>query len=146
MDFHPLVIHYPIALLTIYVAFEVIRFQKFTGLPSYSHIKKTFLYLGEISAIVTMVLAILPTSDLAGGGRLTEMYRLFMLITVLVFGLISIIYLREWHSMLRKFAIIPAALIGLFFIVVAGGLFAATVYGTHYDPYLAPIFKFLDVL
>lgn len=136
MDFHPLVIHYPIAFLTTYCLLEILRLEK---LPE---VKVTLLYLGEVSAIVTLIAAIFSTSTLAGESRLGDMYKIFMLMTVIVFGSISLLYLKKYA---KPALVAPLALIGLFFIVVAGGLFGATVYGTGFDPYLAPIFKLLNV-
>jgi len=57
MDFHPLVIHYPIAFLTTYAIFELLRFKKLLDLPYWLYIKATLLILGEISAVVTLIAA-----------------------------------------------------------------------------------------
>jgi uncharacterized membrane protein len=145
MDFHPLVIHYPIAFLTTYAAFELARFQKLTSLSYWFYIKCTLVVVGELGAIATVIAAFLSTSTLAGESALADMYKLFIVITAIIFGLISLAYLKRLESFLKPQVIIPMTLIGLFFIVVAGGLFGATVYGTGYDPYLAPIFKLLGV-
>lgn len=145
MDFHPLVIHYPIAFLTTYAVFELARFRKFTSLPYWFYIKATLVIVGELGAIATVMAALLSTSTLAGESALADMYKLFIVITALIFGLIALAYIKRSPALLKGRVIIPLALIGLFFIVVAGGLFGATVYGTGYDPYLAPIFKFLGV-
>lgn len=143
LDIHPLVIHYPIAFLTTFAVLELLRFRKLLGLPYWFYIKAALLTVGEISAIVTVVAAFMSNA-LASDIRLVEMYKLFIAITALIFGLISLIYLK-WPKILRPEIIIPLTLIGLFFIIVAGGLFGATVYGTQFDPFLAPVFKLLDV-
>jgi uncharacterized membrane protein len=145
MDFHPLVIHYPIAFLTTYAVFELARFQKLTDLPYWFYIKCTLVVVGELGAIATVIAAFLSTSTLSGESALAEMYKLFIVITTIIFGFIALAYLRRSSGILRVHVIMPLALIGLFFIVVSGGLFGATVYGTGYDPYLAPIFKLLGV-
>ncbi|MDO8565480.1 MAG: hypothetical protein Q7R67_02585 [bacterium] len=142
MDFHPLVIHYPIAFLTTYAVFEILRFRKLASLPYWFYLKRALVILGEISAIVALVAAYLSTSTLAGESALGNMYKLFMLVTVLIFGVISGLYLK---NRVKPAVLIPLALIGLFFIVVAGGLFGAIVYGTHFNPFLASTFQFLNV-
>ena len=144
MDFHPLVIHYPIAFLTTYAVFELLRFSKLLELPYWFYIKAVLVTVGELGAIVTVIAAEMSTSALAGESALADMYKIFVLITAVIFGIITLGYLK-WSKILRPSIIIPLALIGLFFIVVAGGLFGATVYGTQFDPYLAPIFKLLNV-
>ncbi|MDO8565169.1 MAG: hypothetical protein Q7R67_00890, partial [bacterium] len=89
-----------------------------------------------------LVAAYLSTSTLAGESALGNMYKLFMLITVLIFGVIVGLYLKNY---IKPAVIIPLSAVGLFFIVVAGGLFGAMVYGTKFDPFMAPIFKLLNV-
>jgi hypothetical protein len=138
------VIHFPIAFLTTYAVFELARFRRLLDLPYWFHIKATLVLLGELSALVTLITAMISTSTLAGESRLADMYKIFMTITAIIFGVISVAYLK-YPRMLGPIIIVPLALIGLFFIVVAGGLFGATVYGTQFDPYLAPIFKLLNV-
>ena len=143
MDFHPLVIHYPIAFLTTYAVFELLRFKKLLNLPYWFYIKATLVIIGELGAIVTIGAAQIST-NLAGESTLVYMYKNFILMTAVIFGVVVLAYLR-WSKMLEPVVIIPLAIIGLFFITVAGGLFGAIVYGTHFDPFLAPIFKLLDV-
>ncbi|MDP2641844.1 MAG: hypothetical protein Q8P21_00930 [bacterium] len=70
------------------------------------------------------------------------MYKIFMLTTVIIFGLVSLMY---FYKYVKPALVVPFAFVGLFFIVVAGGLLGATVYGTQFDPFLAPIFKLLQV-
>jgi len=143
MDFHPLVIHYPIAFLTTYAVFELLRFKKLLNLPYWFYIKATLVIIGELGAIVTIGAAQIST-NLAGESTLVYMYKNFILMTAVIFGVVVLAYLR-WSKMLEPVVIIPLAIIGLFFITVAGGLFGATVYGTHFDLILVPIFKLLDV-
>ena len=143
MDFHPLVIHYPIAFLTTYVVFELLRFRKLSVLPYWFHIKATLVVVGELGALATVIAAYM-SAGLAGESALADMYKNFIIITTVIFGIISLVYLK-WSKMLKSVVIIPLAVIGLFFIVVSGGLFGATVYSTHFDPLLAPVFKLLKV-
>ena len=141
MDFHPLIIHYPIAFLTTYAVFELLCFRKLLDLPYWFYIKAALVIIGEVSAILTLIAAMI-SDTLAVESRLVEMYKLFMFITVIIFGIIALTYI---YKQSRSSLIVPLALIGLFSIIVAGGLFGATVYGTQFDPYLAPIFKLLNV-
>ena len=143
MDIHPLVIHYPIAFLTTYAVFELLRFRKLLDLPYWFYIKATLVIVGELGAISTAIFAQI-SPNLVGESVLSDMYKNFIIITAIIFGIISLAYLK-WPKILRPVVIIPLAVIGLFFIVVAGGLFGATIYGTHFDPFLAPIFKLLKV-
>ena len=141
MDFHPLVIHYPIAFLTTYVVFELLRFGKLLKWPHWFYIKTMLVIIGEVSAIITLIAAMMSDA-LANGDKLVEMYKLFMFFTVIIFGIIAFIYTYREP---KPIVIFPLAIAGLFLIVIAGGLFGATIYGTHFDPYLAPVFRLLNV-
>ncbi|OHB17016.1 MAG: hypothetical protein A2544_02625 [Candidatus Zambryskibacteria bacterium RIFOXYD2_FULL_43_10] len=141
MDIHPLVIHYPIAFLTTYVVFELLRFRKLLNLPYWFYVKATLVTVGELGAIVTVIAAQM-SPDLTGESLLIDRYKSFMLFTAVLFGIITLSYWFKWS---KPIVIVPLVIIGLFFIVIAGGLFGATVYGTHFDPLLAPIFKLLKV-
>ncbi len=142
MDLHPLLIHYPIAFLTTYAVFELLRFKKLLGLPYWFYVKGTLLILGEISAIATLIAALFSTSTLAGESRLADMYKLFMFITVIIFGITSLFYLKNIY---KPYIILALAVAGFFSIIIAAGLFGAIVYGTQFDPFLAPVFKLLKV-
>jgi fluoride ion exporter CrcB/FEX len=144
MDFHPLVIHYPIAFLTTYAVFELLRFKKFLDWSHWFYIKATLLLVGELGAVATVSTFFIDNTTLAGESSLVDMYKLFIIITTFIFGLITIGYLK-WSRILRPAILVPLTLIGLFFIVVSGGLFGATIYGTQFDLFLAPIFKLLGV-
>jgi|SRR3989344_442675 len=155
MDFHPLVIHYPIAFLTTYAVFELLRSRKIVELPYWFYIKAALVTIGEMSAIVTFTAAMI-SNTLSVENRLVEMYKLFMLSAAIIFGIITLVYIYEWRKS-EKYGSIPQlgsstskfivllAISGFFFIVIAGGFFGATVYGTQFDPYLAPVFKLLKV-
>jgi energy-converting hydrogenase Eha subunit C len=142
MDLLPLIIHYPIAFLTVYSAFEFLRFRKLIEQSQWHYVKGVILIIGELGALASVIVARLPSSTLAHGSDLVEVYKTFMTITALIFGVITVLYLK---NRVKPIVVIPLSLIGLFFVVVSGGLFGATVYGTQFDPYLAPVFKILGV-
>ncbi len=142
MDILPLVIHYPIAFLTTYCLFEFLNFRRLTSLLYWHNLKFILLILGEVATVATLIAAIFSTSILAGESRLGDMVKLFILITVLIFAIQSTLYIKKVQN---KYVMLSLALVGLFAIVVTGGLFGAVAYGTHFDPFMAPIFKFLGV-
>src|SRR3989344_230614 len=136
MDFHPLVIHYPIAFLSVYAVFELLRFKRLTGLPCWFNIKAAILIIGEISAIATLLAAV-ASDALSIESALADMYKLFMFITAIIFGIIAILY---GYKRTNPFILISLAVVGLFFIVVAGGGFWAPPYWNQLSPYLFSLF------
>ncbi|MEX0919156.1 MAG: hypothetical protein WDZ64_00195 [Parcubacteria group bacterium] len=150
-DIYPLVVHYPVAFLTFYSMLELIRFRSLTEKPYWFYIKAITVVVGEISAIVAVISA-RASYHYVEGIRLVDMHEIFGYITAIIFGIIALTYLMEWFGptkfssfIMRSWVIIPFSLIGLFFIVVTGGLFGAMVYGTQFDPFLKYVFIWLGV-
>lgn len=150
MDFlHPILVHFPVALLTIYALLELIRFKKVISQPYWFYIKASFAILGSLGSLAAFLTGpegegVLPP--------LVAMHERFATVTVLLFLIINISYLSAWLRpmrfsafVLRPYIIIPLALIGLVCITITGGLGGAIVYGTTFDPFMAPIFKMLGV-
>jgi uncharacterized membrane protein len=147
MDLHPIIVHFPVALLTLYAVFECIRFEKVLSKAYWFYVKAILAIFGSVASI-----AAFATGPDVGGSALVQMHSNFALTTVLVFGLIALTYLLEWFKpskyslfIMRPYIIIPLAVLGLVLVTVTGGLGGAIQYGTHFDPFLAPAFKYLGV-
>lgn len=149
MDIHPLIVHFPIALLTLYAVFELIRFNKVLEKPYWFYIKAALVIVGELLALLTILF-----SPEDGEMRIVEVHESFATATAIVFGLIALNYLIHWMKREGWFIRIPTlpnwslvilAVIGLVCITITGGLGGAIVYGTEFDPLMAPIFKLLGV-
>jgi uncharacterized membrane protein len=148
MDLHPLIVHFPVALLTIYAVLELIRFKKVLAKPYWFFVKAMFVIFGALGAAA----AYLTGPDALARSPLGQMHQNFATITLSIFAVIGFAYLLEWKKpnrysgfVLRPYIIIPLALLGLVAVVITGGLGGALVYGTNFDPFMAPIFKFLGV-
>lgn len=149
MDLHPILVHFPVALLTVYAALECIRLKKVLEKPYWFYIKATLAIFGELGA-----LAAYATGHGVRGSTLVHMHSMFATITVWLFAILSLSYLNEWLKRegrwhikfaLPGFVIIILAILGLASVTITGGLGGAIVYGTHFDPFMAPIFKLLGV-
>lgn len=146
-----MVVHFPIALLTIYALFEILRLRQLMEKAYWFYLKGVFVILGEVGAIAAFL-----TGErgihYGEGIRLIEMHQKFGTFTAIVFGIIALAYAMEWRkpntislSIMRPWIIIPLAVIGLISITITGGLGGAIVYGTGFDPLMAPVFKLLGV-
>jgi len=150
MDAHPIIVHFPVSLLTLYAIFELIRFRRICEKPYWFNVKATlaiFSFLGAAAAFAT------------GPGQnarspLGEMHQHFALATLILSGVIALHYLLRWVRQAGYHHGIPAipswllvllALALLVCITITGGLGGALVYGTHFDPLMAPVFKYLGV-
>lgn len=155
MDIHPLVVHYPIALLTLYAVFELVSVRKLQEKAYWFYVKAIFVILGTLGAAVSAVSGFFAT-HLVRGVPLVEMHLRFALVSTGIFLLISGLYAFAWWGNVRasklaakiifdRWVMVPLALGGLVAVVVAGGLGGAIVYGTDFDPLMAPVFNLLGL-
>ncbi len=166
MNLHPIFVHFPIALLTIYTLLETASIIKRVRERAYIfYVKATFLLGGVFGAVPAYL-----TGDAQEGSAPvhTEFYRAmtvhsrWALATVLFFGALAAIHAaawlcREWTGMperLRKVldlhryatetALTPVlALFGLCIVTVTGALGGALAYGSDIDPTVSFIYKLL---
>ncbi len=154
MNYHPLFVHFPIAFWTMYCLAEFIRAKKVTGLSYWFYIKGVMVTIGTIMAIPTflsgkIIAGLFPES-------LVEVHFRFVLLTIIVFSLITLSYLITWvekdfYSKVKsidcwlkisvlntnifrpRMKIIMAA-IGFLLITITGALGGIIAFGPDTDP------------
>ena len=147
MNLHPVFVHFPIALLTIYAIFECLRFKKLMQWEPWFYIKGSLVILGFLSAIATYVSGDAIEHEFAvtaSLSRLIDVHSSFAMATVIVFGLIAAAYAVVWTKwkplealakrLLSAYLAIPLALIGLVLVTVTGALGGAIAFGPDVDP------------
>lgn len=161
MDIHPIFVHFPIALLTIYAIAELIRFRKLINTIYWFYVKAILVIVGTLSAFLALNTGEGAEDSVSRSLRpLVEMHSSFASVSTWIFGIIAIIYLISWinksefnqriqassignqlnkvvvivNRILNSSFIILLALIGLVLITITGGLGGAIVYGPDIDP------------
>lgn len=163
INIHPIFVHFPIALFTIYALFEIIRIKRFEQTDTITYIKSAFLIIGSISSMLAVQTGELVGETMEDGplGRLLETHAFFAVGSSYIFGALAIVYLiwliektqsftkytssgvgqSIWNLLLKikaifwkKGILILLAIVGLFFITVTGSLGGALVYGPDVDP------------
>lgn len=163
MNIHPLFVHFPIALLTVYVLAEFFSVKKLKDQMWWWNLKAVLLgvgVLGSFSALQTGEMA----EELTGRSQLIEVHSTYATITVWIFGVIALVYvitgIRKYLGLyvqegftrqifLFLFSIervviygIPAlAFIGLITLTITGALGGALVYGPDVDPVVSFIYS-----
>lgn len=173
MNIHPIFVHFPIALLTIYSVLELIRFNKILNLPYWFYVKAIFVIFGSLGAVAAFITGrmsaqgIPVTSELF---RIVEMHERFAIATNIIFGILALSYLVLWLNKenisrffinkprlakiwtiklnIAKFVVetklvILLALAGLICITITGGIGGAMVFGPDADPFFKPMYMFL---
>jgi len=167
-DVHPMVVHFPIAMLVFYSLFEAIP-QRWIARwkSSCTSIKLAFLFLGTITSWLA-----LSTGEVAeervGETVLVDTHALFANATSWIFSILAVAYL--WSAVLRPFLqkknlplpriidtilnrltgiilfrplVIILSLAGLVAITITGALGGAIVYGPDIDPFVSFFYHLL---
>jgi uncharacterized membrane protein len=158
MDLHPVFIHFPIALLTLYAVFELLQVKKLTGQVSWLYIKSTLLIIGTLGAY-----AALQTGEIARGlnhpvNEIVSYHEDFADWTTAIFTTLSVNYLlllvssffaariperyqSSWVRVMdiRKKIFNPTVLfllafIGLVTLTITGAFGGIMMYGPTSDP------------
>lgn len=157
MNIHPLVVHFPIAFLSLYAVLECVRFRKVMDWAPFFYIKATLLFAGVLGGVAA-VLAGEQAEKLYGETRLTELHASFGVVSVWIFGIIGLVYLiillecladqvpEKWravsHAKVKIARWIYAHILwivafgGLVCVMITGALGGALVYGPDVDPFV----------
>ena len=166
MNIHPILVHFPIALLTIYAVIELIRVPAFQSKSPVFYIKFAFVSIGWIFSLIAAASGE-GAEHIVGYSSLVETHSSFAGATEVVFGIIAVWYIlsflekeaiqipyietriRPILSFLMTFTkkikvIIPIlAFAGLILVTITGALGGAIVYGPDVDPIVRFIYNLL---
>lgn len=98
MNIHPIFVHFPVALLTLYTLMEFVRFKALTRHPAWFYVKGFLLVAGAISALVARQTGELIEDLFRGSPQhdLLEMHALWANVTVVLFGSLAVLYVAAF--------------------------------------------------
>jgi len=147
MMIHPAFVHFPLALLTLYVFLELVPLSKFFPKVRLDQVKYFLLYVGTLSifpAIVTGIIA----EGLVGENVVLSAHKAGAMAILLIFLVSALLAL--WNQFylfprpeLFRIAQKLLAIFGMIALVVQGALGAAMVYGYTADPITRFVSSFL---
>ena len=163
---HPLVVHFPVALLSVYAVAELIRFKRVTGQPYWFYVKAIALLVGCAGALVARQTGEAIEESLEATGaqipRLMEVHSNWSLIATWIFVVLAAAYVLAWirrdggswgqkleaagdwaGKLVSSWLSAILALAGLAAITATGALGAALVYGPGVDPAVNAIYRLL---
>ena len=170
MNIHPLFVHFPIALLTLYALMECTPKRWVARLSWWEEAKLFLLAVGVLMALPTGITGDMASHAVRGmvDPNLVHRHAYFALSTVLVFLILLGAYLRRilekygWEDFVAKFGKIAVmlwhlklrvaefilmspvrqllALLGLVLLTITGALGASIVYGPNIDPIVSFIY------
>lgn len=160
MNVHPIFVHFPIALLTIYSLLELVPFKKITGQSYWFFVKASFVIIGTLASFAALFTGGMAEDEFGSGAevhRLISIHSSLATVTVVVYCIISFAYAVSWLERENKFGkfagtnivlialklkslifsrylLIFLSLAGLLGVTVTGALGGALVYGPNIDP------------
>lgn len=98
MNIHPIFVHFPVALLTLYALMEFIRFKALTRHPAWFYVKGFLVMSGAISALIARQTGELIEDQFRGSPQhnLLEMHALWANVTVVLFGFLTVLYVAAF--------------------------------------------------
>ena len=147
-----MIVHFPIALLTVYAIFEVCRVPRLTRMSWYMPVKAIFLilgWLGSAAAVLTGLVTSEASNIVGEWPKLVAVHKNFGIATLIVFGIVALAYVfaaKQKDNAFSKFilrtpVVIPLAILGLAFVTITGALGGAMVYGADVDPVVRIIYN-----
>lgn len=167
MNLHPMIVHFPIALLTIYCVMEFFDIKKLRNNPTWFYIKFAFLFLGLLGAYASLTTGEIASEEYNNleYDNLIETHQEFAEITTNIFLLMTLLYIIHIASiryslLFHKNKLLSfiagvkdrilftpikylLVLAGLVFITLTGALGGVLVYGPEVDPIVSFIYNLL---
>lgn len=161
-NFHPLIVHFPIAFFTLYSLIELLSFLKFFKNSYWFYIKAVLATLGVLSAGFAIIAGRVIEERFANVKDLVKLHSTINEIATFLFFIIAVCYVFEWLRR-GKSKILPKTImdlgiglksfvldtpliyllsfIGLCLITIGGALGGAIAYGKDADPFVSFIYS-----
>jgi uncharacterized membrane protein len=158
MNLHPLVVHFPIALLSLYVLFEVLPLERWYPSVRWQDSKAILVAVGGIGLLAALVTGQMAEHSLLAlsAGPILRFHKMFADASAAVFGIIAAAYVIRWilerHGhflrraglpirslraiatvLLDRRTVVSLAIIGFIVLFLAGIFGEMIVYGPQND-------------
>lgn len=155
INVHPILVHFPIALLSIYSILELVQllpvWKNFLRQPYWFYVKAVLVIVGSLSTIPTMLAGIIAKPLFEDAIQVVNVHETFAITTSIIFLFLGMLYVVIWMKkqikkssvafLLRLQKIIflyhiekILALIGLITITITGALGGIIAFGPGTDP------------
>lgn len=156
LNIHPILVHFPIAFLSLYAILEIFRFKALTKQSFYFPFKAILVSLGVMSASAAILTGKIIQSQFSDQ-HMVGLHEHINEAATVVFALIAFAYLLTWARqalpdtftksptlsalsqsveklILRPLILIPLALLGLILITLGGAIGGIVAFGANIDP------------
>ncbi|MFM7089032.1 MAG: DUF2231 domain-containing protein [Candidatus Paceibacterota bacterium] len=166
-NIHPIIVHFPIALLTIYSLIKILPVRKWFSTFAWRDIEVVLLVLGVLGAMAANSTGEIAEHLVRPPHKLVETHAAFASVTTWMYGLLLTGEILAWLKakfynnlkfieyqkyinpivkiLQNKFIVLVLALVGLFAVFVTGLLGGVIVYGVTADPIAPFVLKLLNI-
>lgn len=159
MDLHPILVHFPIALLTVYAVLEIVRVSRIMKTSWWLPLKNGLLIIGSAASVLAYLSGSFLEEQAESFGEVSaelEIHGTFAALTVACFGILAVarvVFLLRATPFASRLpepvrvallglvrviispsVSIPLAIFGLLLLTATGALGGAMVYGSEGDP------------
>ncbi len=158
MNVHPFIVHFPIALLTLYSLFEFFPLERWYPRVVWQDIKAILVCFGGVGLLTALITGQLAESSLIAraSGNILHLHKLFAGASTAIFGLVALAYFIQWvfnkHTdlsrtlkrnfpligayskfMLKRWVVMLFAFAGFVALSITGALGVMIIYGPNGD-------------
>ena len=165
-NIHPIIVHFPIALLTVYCALEIIRIPALVRRAGAFPAKVLLLTVGTIGAAFALLSGDAAQEGYEGTAQLAQVigwHSTFAYVTTGIFVIITFSYLIRWlqnagiagwipsailrleKDIFRSPVLVMLAIVGFGSLLITGALGGSLVYGKSADPLVGPLYQLLNI-
>lgn len=159
MNIHPIFVHFPIALFTLFSILELLRFR--LKQPYWFYVKAVLVISGFLSAIVTVFTGLVAAESLRGSSLedVVAVHASFAISATFIFMILAWAYFVAWVNSVKRiqnnnwlfltkiqkffietnFAYI-LTILGFVAIAITGALGGSMVYGPETDPFVSFVY------
>jgi uncharacterized membrane protein len=159
MNIHPILVHFPIALLTLYAVCELIPLKALTRQGYWFYVKAVLVITGTLGGVAAYLAgeAIEDQFETASLSKLVETHSTFAIASILIFAVLALAYIIAWINqssfgprlqtnsawrfatqysqlVMKPMFRLPLALIGVLAITITGALGGVIAFGPDIDP------------
>lgn len=166
MNLHPIFVHFPIALLTLYALLEILPLGRWFPRAPWDSIKMFLVVLGTLGAGAAIATGSLAKDLITDRSlrKIISLHETFAQATTIIFGLLAGAYsirfiFREYPQFAKRFSgtsflqhiadgvlkrwiAIPLACMGIIALAITGALGGIIVYGPDVDPVAKFVYSF----
>ncbi len=165
MDIHPVIVHFPVALITLYALSEILPISKWLPSINTTSLKTLLLIFGSLGAIAAIFTGSIAEDLISDPDtrKIISIHETFAYLTTYIFCTILLARLISWffvkypelsnsrfsffrsaaNFILSRWVVIALSVLGLISIITTGALGGIIVYGPTTDPFTKTIHSLL---